>query len=106
MAKRLVAKMDKVILKPIPKSEQKFGTFIIPDQGQDTPEFGEVISVGPGVMNVFGTFIPNICKIGDIVAIPRIGSFNFSYDGEEYFITREQELLAGLEEDETNTTEQ
>jgi co-chaperonin GroES (HSP10) len=98
--KKLVAKWDKIIIQPLPQSEMSIAGFIIPDMGKETPEFGKVISVGPGVMNVFGKFLPNTSKVGDIVVIPRIGSFNFTFEGEDYFITREQELLAGIEEEE------
>jgi chaperonin GroES len=97
---KLKAKWDKVLIKPLPESEKIEGAIIIPDMGKETPEFGEIVDVGPGVMNVFGHFIPNTSKIGDIVAIPRIGSFNFSYEGQDYYVTREQEILITIEPDE------
>lgn len=101
MSKKLVAHWDKILIKPLPESEKIIEGIILPDMGRETPEFGEVISVGEGVMNVFGHFIPNTMKVGQIVAIPRIGSFNFSYDGQDYFLTREQEILVTIENDET-----
>lgn len=99
MAKKLVAMWDKVVLRPLPENETMVNGFIIPDTGKETPEYGEVISVGPGVMNVFGRFIPNTLKVGDIVLIPRVGSFNVKYRGEDYYVTREQECLAKEEDD-------
>lgn len=98
--KVLKAHWDKVIIKPFEKSEQIVNGLIIPDLGKETPEYGTVISVGPGVLNVFGHFLPNTLKVGDIVFIPRVGSFNFSYNGEDYYITREQEILASEIEEE------
>jgi hypothetical protein len=39
------------------------------------------------------------------VAIPRIGSFNFTYEGQDYYVTREQEVLITIEPDDQITPE-
>lgn len=102
---KLIAHWDKILIRPLPESEKRIDGIILPDMGKETPEFGEVISVGEGVMNVFGHFIPNTMKIGQIVAIPRIGSFNFTYEGQDYYVTREQEVLITIEPDDQITPE-
>ena len=98
--KVLRAKWDKVIIKPIDGGEKMMGGLYIPDAGENAPEIGTVTHVGPGVMNVFGHFITMTCKIGDVVIIPKIGSFKLSHNGEDYYVTREQELLAEEVEEE------
>ena len=100
----LKAHWDKILIKPLPEEEKIIQGIILPDLGKETPAFGEIISVGEGVLNVFGHFIPNTMKVGQIVAIPRIGSFNFTYEGQDYYITREQEILVTIEPDEDETS--
>ena len=60
---------------------------------------GEVLAVGPGRLSEYGKMIPiRSCKVGDIVLVPKIGSLRIDFDGEEYYITRDSEILAVVKE--------
>jgi len=96
MTQTLVANNDRVILKPITKSEEMYGTIIIPDLGKEKPEMGEVISVGPGRQSEFGQLITVQAKVGDIVLVPKIGTMRIDFEGEEYFILPDREILATI----------
>lgn len=98
MSSKLVPKNDRVLVKPSKKGEEMYGSIIIPDMGQERPEMGEVIAVGPGRTSEFGSFIPVNAKVGDTVLIPKIGSLRIDFDGEEYFIVPDKEILAVIEE--------
>ena len=98
MSSKLTPKNDRVLIKPSKKGEEMYGSIIIPDMGQERPEMGEVIAVGPGRTSEFGSFIPVNAKIGDTVLIPKIGSLRIDFDGEEYFIVPDKEILAVIEE--------
>jgi len=102
--KRLIPKNDRVIVKPIEESEQMYGSIIVPDMGKERPEMGVVIGVGNGRMSEFGHFIHTRTRVGDIVLIPKIGSIRVEFEGEEYYIVQEKEILATIietkEEDE------
>lgn len=98
MSSKLTPKNDRVLIKPSKKGEEMYGSIIIPDMGQERPEMGEVIAVGPGRTSEFGSFIPVNAKVGDTVLIPKIGSLRIDFDGEEYFIVPDKEILAVIED--------
>ena len=98
MAKELIPFNDRVIIKPMEEDEQMYGNIVVPDMGKNKPEMGEVISVGPGRQSEFGQFIRVNAKVGDTVLIPKIGSLRVDFDGEEYFITPDKEILAIIKE--------
>lgn len=94
MSKQLVAKHDKVILKPIDSSEQMYGSIVIPDLGKEKPEMGEVIDVGPGRVTEFGKVVLPTVVPGDVVLVPKIGTMRIEFEGEEYYIVQDREILA------------
>ena len=96
MSKVLTPFNDRVIIKPIEEDEQMYGNIVIPDLGKERPEMGEVIAVGPGRQTEFGQFIRVNAKVGDIVLIPKIGSIRIDFEGDEYFITPDKEILASI----------
>ena len=96
MSKTLTPFNDRVIIKPIEEDEQMYGSIVVPDLGKERPEMGEVIAVGPGRQTEFGQFIRVNAKVGDIVLIPKIGSLRVDFEGEEFFITPDKEILASI----------
>ena len=50
---------DKIVILPIEEGEQMYGNIIVPDAGQEKPEMGTVLAVGPGRISTNGTLIPN-----------------------------------------------
>lgn len=100
MSKSLVPQNDRVLIKPIEAGEEMYGNIIIPDMGKEKPEMGEVIAVGPGRQSEFGQFIRVNASVGDIVLVPKIGSLRIDFEGQEYFITPDREILAIVKESE------
>ena len=92
----LEAIFDAVIVKPIENEETTYGNIIVPDMGSDKNEMGEVIAIGPGRPTVTGTFIPTILKVGDKVVLPTMGFTKLPYDGEEYYVGPENQVLAKI----------
>tara|TARA_B110000444_G_scaffold56315_1_gene52528 strand:- start:743 stop:1033 length:291 start_codon:yes stop_codon:yes gene_type:complete len=90
----LEALFDAVIVKPVENEEQQYGNIVVPDLGKDKNERGEVIAVGPGKPTLMGSFIETQVKVGDIVILPTMGFTKLEYDGDEYFIGPENQILA------------
>lgn len=89
---------DRVLIKPIEDNETMYGNIIVPDLGKERPEMGEVIAVGPGRTTEFGQYlVPNV-EVGQIVLIPKIGTIRVEFDGEEYYIVPDKEILAVVKE--------
>ena len=85
-----------VILKPVEEQEQMAGNIIIPDLGKEKPEIGEVIAVSATFNWHTGKDVPSNLTPGQKVLIPKMGSQRISVGMDEYFITKETEILAIL----------
>ena len=92
----LEALFDAVIVKPIESKETTYCNIIVPDLGKEKNEMGEVIAVGPGKPTITGDFIPTILKEGDTVVLPTMGFTKLPYNGEEYYVGPENQVLAKL----------
>jgi len=90
----LEALFNAVIVKPIEAEETQYGNIIVPDLGNEVNQLGEVISVGPGQDTHMGSFIPTRLQVGDIVVLPTMGFTKLPYDGEEYYVGPENQVLA------------
>jgi len=85
-----------VIIKPIEEEESVHGSIIVPDMGKEKNLKGEVVSVGPGYYSATGTFIETIVNVGDIVLLPQMGPVKIDYEGEEYYMVKENEILGTI----------
>ncbi len=92
----LEALYNAVIVKPQVSEETTYGSIIVPDLGKEVNEIGEVVSVGPGQSTITGELIPSSLKIGDIVVLPTQGFTKIPYDGEEYYVGPENQVLAKI----------
>ena len=99
MPKTITPCNDRILIKPIDAGEQTYGSIVIPDMGKEKPEMGTVISTGPGRLSEYGKMIPiRSCKVGDVVLIPKLGSLRIDFEGDEYFIAQDREVLAVVAE--------
>jgi len=96
MSRQLIPQNDRVLIKPTNQGEEMYGNIIIPDMGKEKPEMGEVIAVGPGRTSEFGAFIPVNAQVGDIVLVPKIGTLRIDFEGQEYYIIQDREILTTI----------
>ena len=75
-----------------------YGNIVIPDMGKEKPEMGEVVAVGPGRKSEFGQYIGVNAKVGDIVLVPKIGTLRIDFEGDEFYIVQDREILATVKE--------
>ena len=97
--RKLIAKFDAVIVKPLETEETMYGSIVVQDAGKDRNEQGTVVAVGPGKHTVTGTFIESEIKVGDIVVLPTMGFTKLQFEGDEYYVGPENQILAVIEEE-------
>jgi len=90
----LEAIYNAVIVKPVEEGETSYGGIIVPDLGNEKNKLGEVVAVGAGYWSVTGAYIETILKVGDVVVLPTMGFSKLEYEGEEYWIGPENQVLA------------
>lgn len=97
--KELQPTNDRILLKPIEEGEQMYGNIVVPDMGKEKPQLGEVLATGPGRLTEHGTLMSvRTCKVGDIVMVPKIGTLRIDFEGQEYFIAQDREVLAVIKD--------
>ena len=93
---------DKIIILPQEEGEQTYGNIIIPDAGQEKPEIGTVLAVGPGRISTDGTLIPNKLEEGQTVMVPKLGAQTVHFENETYVIASENDVLGIIKQKEDN----
>ncbi len=84
---------DKIVILPQEEGEQTYGNIIVPDTGQEKPEMGKVLAVGPGRISTDGTLIPNRLEVGVTVMVPKFGAQVVVVENETYVIASENDVL-------------
>ena len=86
------------VLKPIEEQEQTYGNIVIPDLGKERPEMGEVIAVSQTYNWHRGEYVDSQFQVGQKVLIPKMGTMKISVGGEDYFLTKDTEILSVVED--------
>ena len=84
---------DKVVILPQEEGEQTYGNIIIPDAGQERPQMGKILAVGPGRISTNGTLVPNRLEVGVTVMVPKFGAQVVVVEDETYIIASENDVL-------------
>ncbi|HOB09065.1 MAG: co-chaperone GroES [Limnochordia bacterium] len=85
---------DRVILKVLEAEEKTASGIFLPDNAKEKPQQGKVLAVGPGKYNDKGELIKVQVKEGDVVIFAKYAGTEVKYQGEEYLIVKESDLLA------------
>jgi len=93
---KLEALYNAVVVKPMDIEETTYGSIIVPDMGSELNKTAEVVAVGKGYYSPNGELIPTHLKEGDIVVLPTMGFTRFEFEGNEYWVGKENEVLARL----------
>ena len=84
---------DKIVILPQEEGEQKYGNIIVPDAGQEKPQMGKVLAVGPGRISTDGTLIPNRIEFAATVIVPKFGAQTVIIENETYIMASENDVL-------------
>ena len=93
---------DKIVILPQEEGEQMYGNIIVPDAGQEKPEMGIVLAVGPGRISTDGTLIPNKLEVGVTVMVPKFGAQVVVVENETYIMASENDVLGIIKQKEDN----
>ena len=84
---------DRVLIKMKESEETTKSGIILASSAQEKPQIAEVIEVGPGRI-VDGNREEMEVKKGDNVVVSKYGGTEVKYEGEDYIILREEDILA------------
>ena len=96
MALKLKPLADRVVVEAAPAEEMSSGGIILPDTAQEKPQQGTVVAVGPGKVSESGKEVAMSVKKGDKILYGKYSGTEFAFEGTEYLIMRESDILSTL----------
>lgn len=94
---KIMPLLDRVVVKKLESEETTKSGIVLPGSAKEKPEVVEVVAVGPGGM-VEGKEVKMEVKVGDKVLISKYAGTEYKFDGTEYTILRQNDILAVVEE--------
>lgn len=88
---------DRVVLKVLEAEEKTASGIVLPDTAKEKPQQGKIVAVGPGKVADDGKVVPMSVKEGDTVLFAKYAGTEVKYQGEEYLIMKESDILAILQ---------
>ena len=87
---------DRVLIKMIEAEETTKSGIILTSASQEKPQIAEIIAVGPGGI-VDGEKVEMQVKVGEKVITSKYSGTEVKYEGKEYIIVKQSDILAVVE---------
>uniref|UniRef100_A0AC35U2V5 10 kDa heat shock protein, mitochondrial n=1 Tax=Rhabditophanes sp. KR3021 TaxID=114890 RepID=A0AC35U2V5_9BILA len=87
---------DRVLIEKAAAEVKSKGGIYIPEKAQGKVLEGIVVAAGPGLRTQDGALVALSVKAGDRVMLPEYGGNKVIMDDKEYFIFREADLIAKI----------
>ncbi len=87
---------DRVVIKMLESEETTKSGIILAPNATEKPQIAEVVEVGPG-REVDGKLEKMLVKKGDKVVVNKYAGTEVKYEGEDYTIVRQEDILAVVE---------
>lgn len=84
---------DKVVIKRLEAEEKTKSGIVLPNQAKEQPQLAKIMAVGPGGV-VEGKEIKMEVKVGDTVIFSKYAGTEIKYEGEDYTILSQRDILA------------
>ena len=87
---------DRILIKMEEGEETTKSGIILSTTAKEKPQIAKVIAVGPGG-NIEGNNIEMYIKVGNRVIVSKYSGTEVKYEGEEYLIVKQSDVLAIVE---------
>ena len=88
---------DRVLIKMVEAEETTKSGIILSSGSQEKPQIAEVVEVGPGGVDENNKKIEMQVKKGDRVIISKYSGTEVKYEGVEFIIVKQNDILATVE---------
>lgn len=102
MAKKAGSKLkirplgEKVLIQRLEAEQKTKGGIVLPDTAKEKPQRGTVLAVGDGKLLDDGSRAKFQVQVGDTVLFASYGGTEIKFEGEEYLLMDESDVLAIL----------
>src|ERR1700704_6318200 len=87
---------DRVLVQRLAEEEKTAGGLFIPDNAKEKPQQATVVATGKGRVTEDGKTIPLEVKKGDKVLFSKYSGTELKFEGKEYLMIREEDVLGIL----------
>ncbi len=88
---------DRIVVKPVDAETKSAGGILLPDSAKEKPQRAKVVAVGEGRLTDSGKRVALSVKKGDEILFGKYAGTEIKWQGTEYKILRENEVLAIIE---------
>ena len=88
---------DRILIKMVENEETTKSGIILAGGAKEKPQVAEVIEVGPGINNIEGKEVKMYIEKGDRVIVSKYSGTEVKYEGEDYLIIKQDDVLAIVE---------
>jgi len=85
---------DRIIIELVESEEKTASGIVLPDSAKEKPQEGKVIAVGTGRVLESGERVALDVAVGDRIIFSKYAGTEVKYQGVEYLILRENDILA------------
>jgi chaperonin GroES len=85
---------DRVVIELIQTEEKTASGIVLPDTAKEKPQEGKVVAVGTGRVLDSGERVAPEVAVGDRIIFSKYAGTEVKYEGKEYLILRESDILA------------
>ncbi|EMT44809.1 co-chaperone GroES [Anoxybacillus flavithermus] len=85
---------DRIVIELIQTEEKTASGIVLPDTAKEKPQEGKVVAVGSGRVLDNGEHVAPEVSVGDRIIFSKYAGTEVKYDGKEYLILRESDILA------------
>jgi chaperonin GroES len=85
---------DRIVIELVEAEEKTASGIVLPDSAKEKPQQGKVIAVGNGRVTEHGERVAMEVAEGNIVVFSKYSGTELKYEGKEYLILRESDVLA------------
>jgi chaperonin GroES len=85
---------DRIIIELVESEEKTVSGIVLPDSAKEKPQEGKVVAVGTGRVLESGERVALEVSVGDRIIFSKYGGTEVKFEGTEYLILRETDILA------------
>jgi len=85
---------DRIIIELVESEEKTASGIVLPDSAKEKPQEGKVVAVGTGRILESGERVALDVAVGDRIIFSKYAGTEVKYQGVEYLILRENDILA------------
>ena len=86
---------DRIVIKQEEAEQATASGILLPGNSQEKPQVAEVLAVGPGGV-IDGKEIKMVISVGDKILYPKYAGSEFKFNGEDFIILRQSDVLAKI----------